>query len=132
MENRARRMRRLLDVLHQLNRIEEQRKIELQRRYDELEMSQHEVIRALDTDDALHGMFVDTTARFLKSLAGEAQRVAEARDEHSQRLLEQTVKMKTAERLKRTLDRRASSSRKERELNDIIERYSGRGSASLP
>ncbi len=79
MENRAKKARRLLNVLEQMHQIEERKKLELQRRYDELERSQVEVIGALNADDALHGMFIDTTAKFLKSLAQEAQRVAEAR-----------------------------------------------------
>ncbi len=37
MENRAKKARRLLNVLEQLHQIEERKKLELQRRYDELE-----------------------------------------------------------------------------------------------
>src|SRR5262249_14378259 len=123
MEKRAKRMRRLLDVLQQLQEIEEQRKTALERRYEELQRSQREVFHALETNDALHGLFVDNNARFLKNLAVEAQRVAEARDEQSQRVLEQTIRMKTAERLKSVLDQFATRGRKTRELYDVIERY---------
>lgn len=132
MEKRAKRARRLLDVLSQLHQIEEQKKRELQWKYDELENSQQEVIRALNKDDALHGLFIDTTARLLRSLAQEAQRVAEARDAQSRRLRDRAVKVKTAERLYETLDHYAARVRKENELRDIIERYVGRSSASLP
>ena len=132
MEKRAQRARRLFKVLTKLHRIEEQKKLELQRRYDELEQSQYEVINALNAEDALHGMFIDTTARLLRSLSTEAQRVAEARDAQSMRLRERAVRVKTAERLKKTLEKNADQIRKESELRDIIERYVGRKSASLP
>jgi hypothetical protein len=132
MEKRVKRARRLLDVLSQLQRLEEQRKIELQRKQRDLETSQEEIIKALNNDDALHGLFIDTTARLLKRLSQEARRVEEARDKQSLKLLERAAKVKTAERLHERLDYRAARVRKEEELRDIIERYVGRTSASLP
>ena len=132
MENRAKKARRLLNVLEQLHQIEERKKLELQRRHDELERSQVEIINALNADDALHGMFIDTTAKFLKSLAHEAQRVAEARELQSEKLRERATKMKTAERLKDSLEQIAARRGGEKELQDVIERYTGRRGASLP
>jgi hypothetical protein len=131
-EGRLKRARRLHDVLRQLHEIEEHRKLVLQRRFDELEESQRELIHGLNRDDALHGLFMDTTARFLKSLAQEAKRVADAKELQTQRVLERATQMKTAERLKNNLDERVARSTKERELYEIIERYSGRRRASLP
>ena len=132
MEDRAKKARRLLNVLEQLHQIEERKKLELQRRHDELERSQLEIINALNADDALHGMFIDTTAKFLKSLAHEAQRVAEARELQSEKLRERATKMKTAERLKDSLEQIAARRGGEKELQDVIERYTGRRGASLP
>lgn len=132
MENRAKKARRLLNVLEQLHQIEERKKLELQRRHDELERSQVEIINALNADDALHGMFIDTTAKFLKSLAHEAQRVAEARELQSEKLRERATKMKTAERLKDSLEQIVARRGGEKELQDVIERYTGRRGASLP
>jgi hypothetical protein len=132
MEKRAGKARRLLNVLQQLHRIEELKRLELQRRYDELELSQREVIHSLNTDDALHGLFIDHSAKFLKTLAQEAKRVAEAREHQSRKLRERATKVKTAERLKDTLEQAAVRSGTERELRDIIERYTGRRGASLP
>ena len=132
MENRAKKARRLLNVLEQLHQIEERKKLELQRRHDELERSQVEIINALNADDALHGMFIDTTAKFLKSLAHEAQCVAEARELQSEKLRERATKMKTAERLKDSLEQIAARRGGEKELQDVIERYTGRRGASLP
>ncbi len=122
----------MLDVLSQLHRIEEQKKIELQRKHDELENSQEEIIRALNKDDALQGLFIDTTARLLHNLAMEAQHVAAARDAQSRKILDRAAKVKTAERVHESLGQYAARIRKENELREVIERYVGRSSASLP
>jgi hypothetical protein len=133
MEDRAKKVRRLLSVLEQLHDIEEQKKLQLQRRADELDRSQKELISALNSDDALHGMFIDTTARFLKSLAHEAQRVAEAQELQAEKLRAQATKMKTAERLSDNLDQMVERVGAEKELQDVVERYTGRRRvASLP
>lgn len=132
MENRAKKARRLLDVLQQLHRIEEQKKLQLEHRRDELERSQHELISALNSEDALHGLFIDTTAKFLKSLTQEARQVAEARELQSQKLREQATIVKTAERLKHSLEQIVARRGSEKELQDVIERYTTRRGASLP
>jgi hypothetical protein len=132
MDRRLKRARRLLDVLSQLHEIEEHRKLVLERRFNELERSQRDVIEGLNRDDALYGMFIDTSARFLKSLAQEARQVADAKDRQTQVVLERATKKKTAERLASNLDERVARSNKERELHDIIERYAAKRDASLP
>lgn len=133
MDHRAKKARRLLNVLEQLHEIEEQKKLQLQRRAEELDRSQKELIGALNSDDALHGLFMDTTARFLKSLALEAQRVSEAQELQAERLRVQATKMKTAERLADNLELMVERRGAEKELQDVIERYTGRRRvASLP
>lgn len=132
MENRAKKARRLLNVLEQLHEIEERKKLQLQRRHEELERSQLEVIDALNSDDALHGLFIDTTAKFLKSLAIESKRVAEAKELQIERVRERAMEMKTAERLKESLEHIEAGERGEKELQDVIERYTGKEAASLP
>lgn len=131
-EQRARRAKRIHQVLTQLHLIEEQRKLALQRRQDELERSQQEIINALNTEDALYGLFIDTTARFLRNLAYEAQKVAEEREIQSRKVLERATKMKTVERLRETLEVSVGRIREANELREVVERYVGRESASLP
>jgi hypothetical protein len=121
--SRAQRAGRLVDVLKQLHRIEEYRKIELEHRLNELEDSTREVIHALNTDDALHGLFVDTTARYLRSLARDAQKVARAHEAQSQKLLENATKVKQAERLKETLEQDKRRAENEMQLMEIIEQH---------
>ena len=132
MEKRVQKARRLLNVMTKMHRIEEQKKLELQRRYAELERSQEEVIQSMNAEDAFHGMFIGNTTRLLRSLSAEAQRVADEADAQSIRLRDRAVKIKTAERLKETLEKHTAQIRKETELRDIIERYVGGRRASLP
>ncbi len=127
--SRARRAGRLVDVMKQLHRIEEHRKIDLERQLTELENSTREVIHSLNTDDALHGLFVDTTARYLRSLARDAQQVAQAHEEQSRKLLEKAAKVRQAERLKETLEQNKRRAENESQLLEIIELHA-RDSAS--
>lgn len=132
-EERAKRAQRVHKVLTQLHLIEEQKKVALQRRQAELERSQEEVLNALNTSDALYGLFIDNSARFLRNLAREAQKVGEEREIQSKKLLDRATKMKTVERLRETLQSSVSNIRQANELREIIERYVGREkSASLP
>ena len=123
MKSRSKKTQRILNVLKQIHTIEEFKKLQLQRHLDELEASQHEVIHALNTDDALHGLFVDTTARFLQSLAKEADRVAEARNVQTKKLLESAGKLKHIERLKDTLSEAEQRAENQTQLIDIIETH---------
>ncbi|MEJ2124133.1 MAG: hypothetical protein P8Y67_10465 [Alphaproteobacteria bacterium] len=132
MKKRAKKVEHMLDVLKHIHRIEELKKVELQRKLAELEQSQHEVIHALNTDDALHGLFVDTTAKFLSSLAKEAQHVAEAKDIQSQRILENASKLKHAERLSEHLERENRRIETETQLHETIERVARPGNTSPP
>lgn len=132
MKKRAKKVERMLDVLKHIHRIEELKKVELQRKLAELEQSQHEVIHALNTEDALHGLFIDTTAKFLRSLAKEAQHVAAAKDVQSQRILENASKMKHAERLSEQLQRETRRVETETQLHETIERALRPGDTSPP
>lgn len=123
MRTRSQKAHRILNVLKQIHTIEEFKKLQLQRRLAELENSQREVICALNTDDALHGLFMDQSAKYLRTLAREADRVALAKDEQSKRLLENATKMKQAERLKEALSGAERRVQSESELADIIEQH---------
>jgi hypothetical protein len=123
MRTRSQKAHRILNVLKQIHTIEEFKALQLQRRLSELETSQREVILALNTDDALHGLFVDTTARFLQSLAREADQVTRAKEVQAQKLLENASKMKQAERMKDSAKVEETRVAHETQLLDIIEAH---------
>jgi hypothetical protein len=125
MSAQARKLHRMLAVQQQLYRIEEWKLADLERTLERLEVSQREVIGALNEDDALQGLFLDAMARRLRSLGEEASRVGQQRDEQSARLLEHGARKVCAERLAETLDRQLARAGDKTQLLDVIERVVG-------
>ena len=114
---------RILDVQQQLHRIEEWRLADLDRTLLALAASEQELIRALNEDDALQGLFIDATARRLASIAEQAARVGEEKTAQEQRLLEHAARKLCAERLAQAVDREVAQAADKRTLLDAIERF---------
>ena len=125
MSAQARKIHRILDVQQQLYRIEEWKLADLERTLERLEASQQDVIRALNEDDALQGLFIDAMARRLRSLGEEASRVGQDKDAQSARLLEHGARKVCAERLAEAVDRQVVRAADKTQLLDIIERFVG-------
>jgi hypothetical protein len=125
MSAQARKIHRILAVQQQLYRIEEWKLADLERTLEGLEVSQREVIGALNEDDALQGLFLDAMARRLRSLGEDASRVGQQRDEQSARLLEHGARKVCAERLAETLGRELARAADKTQLLDVIERFVG-------
>jgi hypothetical protein len=114
---------RILDVQQQLHRIEEWRLADLDRTLLALAASEQELIRALNEDDALQGLFIDAMARRLASIAEQAARVGEEKTAQEQRLLEHAARKVCAERLVQAVDREVAQAADKRTLLDAIERF---------
>ena len=132
MAKSTKRAERLVTALGKLHRLEELKKIELQRQLDALRQSEADVIHVLNRDNTLQGAFMDTTSRFLRSLAREAERVSQAQQQQSQALQEQAGKLRRAEKLRDRISQRNLRLEDQKQLADIIERYGGKRPASLP
>lgn len=133
MQRRARKSHRVLALQQQLNRIEQWKLAELQRRLAGLETEQRELIGALNEDHALHGLFIDTMARRLSSLAEEAVVVGRDKDAQSVRAVEHSAKVKLAERLAEARDLDVQRADDRRQLLDMIEQFLRRPrTTSLP
>lgn len=114
---------RILGVQQQLHRIEEWRLADLDRTLRELATSERDLIRALNEDEALQGLFIDATARRLASIAEQAARVGKEKTAQEQRLLEHAARKVCAERLAQTVDREVAQAADKRNLLDAIERF---------
>lgn len=114
---------RILGVQQQLHRMEEWRLADLDRTLRDLAATEHELIRALNEDEALQGLFIDATARRLASIAEEAVRVGEEKTAQEQRLLEEAARKVCAERLAQVVDREVAQAADKRALIDAIERF---------
>src|SRR5512134_1499451 len=114
---------RILGVQQQLHRIEEWRLADLDRTLRELAATEQDLIRALNEDEALQGLFIDATARRLASIAEQAARVGKEKTAQEQRLLEHAARKICAERLAQTVDREVAQAADKRNLLDAIERF---------
>lgn len=123
---------RIVAVMKKLHRLEELHKIELQRQLSVLRQSEEDIISSLNREDVLHGLVLDTSTRFLRSLAQEAERVSQAQRKHSKRLRERAGKVRQAEKLHDTISRRTTHAEDEKHLTEVIELYVGKRGASLP
>ncbi len=123
---------RIVAVMKKLHRMEELQKIELQRQLNALRQSEQDIISKLAEDDVLHGLVLDTSTRFLRSLAREAEKVSQAQQKQSKRLRERAGKVRQAEKLHDTFSRRKMTAENEKHLNEVIELYAGKRGASLP
>jgi CRP-like cAMP-binding protein len=112
----------MLAVQQQLHRIEEWRLAELRARLDELAADQKELIAALNEDDALQGLFIDSMARRLQSLSEAASATGKDTQLQAVRLLEQAGRLICAERLAKAADLQELRSNEKRDLAEAIER----------
>jgi len=125
MSTRAERTRRVLALQEQLHRVELWKLLALQRRAAELDALRRELIAALNDNDALQGLFLDATARRLKSIAQQADAVEREELLQTVRVREHATRVACAERLSETVDRQAARASEKRDLLDVIERVVG-------
>jgi hypothetical protein len=132
MQDRAAKARRILAAQQQLHRIEQWKLAELQRALADLTSAQLEMIGALNDTNALHGLFIDTTARRLGTLAEEAERVNRKTTDQSLRTTEHAVRVRASERLEQAVAQELQRELEGKELLDIIEQHLANKVTSLP
>jgi hypothetical protein len=132
MPRNAQKTARIVAVMKKLHRLEEVHKIELQRQLNALRQTEEDIINNLNREEAPHGLMLDTSTRFLRSLAQEADRVSQAQQKHSKTLRDRAGKVRQAEKLHDTVSRRRSHAEHEKHLNEVIELYAGKRGTSLP
>lgn len=132
VNDKADKSRRIMETLQQLHRIEQWKMADLERRLADLEKMQVDLISALNDTNALHGLFIDNTARRLSSTAEEAERVARAKEAHALKLKEHAARVKMTERLTLAHDQEAAREKEAKELMEVVEQAVGRKPASLP
>jgi hypothetical protein len=123
---------RILAAEEQLHRIEQWRMADLERRLAELESMQIELIGALNDTNALHGLFIDTTARRLSSIAEEAELVGREKAAQALRLKEHAARVKLCQRLLRERERDELRDMEGKELMELVEQFVSRRRTSLP
>jgi hypothetical protein len=132
MRKKAEKAARILAAEEQLHRIEQWKMSDIERRLADLEAMQVELIGALNDTNALHGLFIDTTARRLSSIAEEAERVGREKAVQALKVKEHATRVKICERI--AVERAQEFEREEegKELLDVVEQFVGRKGTSLP
>jgi hypothetical protein len=128
--DKVRRIKRLQGELHKLA---EWRLAQLAQRERGLAEQQEALVASLNDEDQLHGLFVGSMARRLKSLAGEAERVRAMREVQSGRVLDEAKRLKRADLMAGRIESDERREAEKRDLLRLIEALAGRRrDASLP
>ncbi|MBX9864280.1 MAG: hypothetical protein K2Y42_16195 [Hyphomicrobium sp.] len=121
MRDRVRSLTRIADVQKQLHNLEEVKYARLQQRMAECRAAQDELAKALSSDDALHGLFVDVTVRRLKSLRQEEAKLAPEIEAQARVVLEHGGRLRNSERLKDELTVELGRIEEREELELLLE-----------
>jgi hypothetical protein len=121
MKKRLDSMQRVLSVQRHMRQLAEAKLAELQRREATLEKSREELIGALNGDTALHGLFTDAMARRVRSVSKEIAALERSKEDQTKRLLEQTGRLKSAERAASSIEREYRAHLEKRDLADLID-----------
>lgn len=124
--------RRILAAEQQLHRIEQWKLADIERRLADLDAMQVELIGALNDTNALHGLFIDNTARRLSSIAEEAERVGREKEVQLLELKAHATRVKICERLALEYRLDFEQEKEGKALLDIVEQFVGRKRTSLP
>lgn len=127
---RLRKVRRIVEVQEELHRLAEWRLAHLGRQEDELREQQEELVRSLNGDSALHGLFVANMARSLRRLAAETERVVGAREAQRRRVHDEAMRLKRTERVEKRLERSEREAEEKRDLQAFLEGLANKSDAS--
>lgn len=131
MQERRRKIERILQVQRQMHQIAEWKLARLQRRGIELGEAQIDLIRSLNEDSAFHGLFLDSMAHRLSRLSGEAEAVSREQARQAERVLAEARRVTTTERLSRKVDREQKQAAEKLRFRTVLEAFISRGGASF-
>ncbi|MBF9235641.1 hypothetical protein [Microvirga alba] len=132
MDKRLRKNERLLKVQEQLHKIAEWKLVSLRRQVTDLQETQTVLIQALNSDDALHGLFVEPAARRLHALAGQEEQVRQARDAQNEVVLDRAMQVKRTERVVDALALEYQRTTEKRDYLALLDGFASKSDASLP
>ena len=132
MKKRLQTLARIVEVKEHQRRAAEWRLARLRKEELNVLEDQRSVIAALNADQPLHGLFVETMARHLRAASEKLDVVRKSIELRAAELETQTGQLKQAERLLRDAARQHNRSAEWKELADVIDASVARGDASLP
>ncbi len=132
MRDRLKKVERVLAVQEQLHRLAQWRMAALEREKAENADGQVNLLSALNTDNQLHGFFVEAMTRRLTALARDAERLERTRRVMEQKLSEEGLKLKRTERMTDRVRREHQRGHDKRLFQDLLETLAKARDASLP
>jgi hypothetical protein len=132
MDRRLRKAVRLLNVQEQLHKIAEWKLASLQRQSTDLQNAQEVLIETLNNDEMLHGLFVESRAKRLQTLAGEESQVKQAQETQSKVALEKAKQVKRTERMLETLTLEHRRAEEKKDYLALLDGLAQKNDASLP
>lgn len=130
-QRRADRICRIVGVQRQMQRAAEWALNDLRRQEHRLQAAQHEVVAALARDDGLLVGMAPALSRRLCGLASQADALAAAGDRQAEFVLEQTGRLKQAERLERAVGGELERAGERSGLEDLVDLIAGGARATL-
>lgn len=130
-QRRANKVRRIVGVQRQMQRAAEWALHDLRRQEHGLRVSQHEVLAALARDGALFIALAPALSRRLSGIASRADALEAAGDRQTELLLEQTGRLRQAERLERTVGSEIERTGERTGLEDLVDLIAGGARARL-
>jgi hypothetical protein len=130
MRDRVKSLKRILEVQRHLHNVEELKLARLKQQVLQCQSEQRALAAALSEDGALRDLFLDVTARRIKSLQQEESRLAPALEAQARVLLEHGGRMRNSERLAEELAVEVAREDERRELERLLEARFARDGAS--
>ncbi len=130
MRDRVKSLKRILEVQRHLHSVEELKLARLKQQVLRCQSEQRELAAALSEDGALRDLFLDVTARRIKSLQQEESRLAPALEAQARVLLAHGGRMRNSERLAEELAVEVAREDERRALEQLLEARFARDGAS--
>lgn len=121
MRDRAKSLKRILEVQRQLHALEELKFARLKQKVAECQNEQRALTEALSGEEALAGLFMDVTVRRIKALQLEESRLIPQVEAQARVLVEHGGRMRNSERLAEEIAVEMRREEERRELERLLE-----------
>ena len=132
LKNRLAKLARIVEVKEHQRRSAEWRLGRLKREEAGVLQDQRTLIAALNEEQPLHGLFVETMARHLGVLSQKLDGLRQAQARQTAELQTQTGQLRQAERILDDTSRKQARADEWKELSEVIDAALARRDASLP
>lgn len=132
MQQKIRKIGRILKVQQHLQREAELKLANLERKVLDLKTAQETLIQTMNDHETLHGLFVDVAAKRLQNLAAQTSQVEKAKTAQKAVTFERAMQAKRTDKLLSTLKDEGRRLAEKKDLASILETLAKDDSASFP